>query len=102
MNSELYSYLLTFDELNKDKTVETKATDPYTRGKLEVSYKTNSSYKGVDLFSTNLGNKLEFDPWGKPYNSLGDLDSNGEVILLYLSELRTIVICPNTGNVKIE
>ncbi len=86
-------------------TTATKATDPLTKGDLEIDYDTDSNYQGVDLISTNLsGNQLAFmAPYlGAPSDGAGSaLASQGTVSLQMGSETETVTIQPDTGEVKI-
>ena len=84
-------------------TTATKATDPYTRGDFIVDYQTEDAYKGMDLQNTNFGDRIEFDPVGKPYTDANSpLTSNGIVILQAQGESKNIIITPNTGATKVQ
>ena len=80
-----------------------KATDPFSRGDLIVNYQTDSYYRGVDLVSTNFGNKLIFDQVGKPLDSSAvALASDGQIVLQTQGESMTISITRDTGRISIQ
>jgi Tfp pilus assembly protein FimT len=84
-------------------TTTDKAIDPFSRGDLIVNYQTDSYYKGVDLISTNFGNKLIFDQVGKPLDSSAvALGSDGQIVLQTPGESMTISITRDTGRVSIQ
>ena len=86
-----------------EDTTATKAKDPYTRGDFIVDYQAEDSYKGVDLLNTNFGNRIEFDPVGKPYSDANSpLAANGIVVLQAQGDSRNIIIKPNTGATKVQ
>lgn len=86
-----------------EDTTATKAKDPYTRGDFIVDYQAEDSYKGVDLLNTNFGDRIEFDPLGKPYSDANSpLAANGIVVLQAQGDSRNIVIKPNTGATKVQ
>jgi Tfp pilus assembly protein FimT len=85
------------------KTTADKATDPYTRGDLILDFQTDRNYKGVDLVSTNFGDTLMFNQVGKPHNSAGDgLASDGQILLQFTGESKTVLITQDTGRVSIQ
>lgn len=80
-----------------------KAQDPFTRTDLIINLRNDSAYKETNLVGTNFGDRLQFDPWGRPYDNAGDpLPANGVAVLQSDAYVRRVVITPNTGDVSIQ
>ena len=84
--------------------VSTKAEDPFSQGSdLEVDYDIDNAYNGVDLSSTNFGDKISFDYLGIPYDSDGTiLGSTGIVTLAGDGNQAYVDITQNTGEVRVR
>lgn len=76
--------------------------DPLTRRNFIVDYKARTEYKGINIVSANFGetSTLRFNYLGVPQDGNGNnLTRNGEVVISYKGQTKTIVITRNTGKV---
>lgn len=86
--------------------INTKAKDPLTGEDLIVNYNTDPKYKGVNLFGSNIGDRIWFDYMGVPYQyddaPFGPY--GGCVSLRYgeTGEITGVLIETDTGRVKCE
>ncbi|RKY45433.1 MAG: hypothetical protein DRP81_03830 [Candidatus Omnitrophota bacterium] len=79
------------------------ATDPLTRGNLELSFSTDTQYGGVDIIKVNFGGGsiLVFNWEGRPQDIKGK-DCSGGVVLKLGRETVGIYVVPKTGEVVIK
>lgn len=78
------------------------ATDPYTKRNLTVDFDTEPDYKGISLVNTNFGNWVSFDYLGAPSYDSYPLGGRGNITLQWGAVNKTVIIEPNTGEVKIQ
>jgi len=71
--------------------------DPFTQASLDLDFRNNPQYAGIDINSVNFGgnNTLQFDWRGGPV-------SGGTVDFGYKAETKTISVEPNTGQVRLQ
>lgn len=85
----------------ENNDTQDKAKDPYTGIDYSISFDT-SEFRGVDLTSTNFGNRIYFNFLGVPFNATGSaLTQQGHIVLEQGSQTKNITIQPNTGQVKL-
>ena len=71
--------------------------DPFTRASLLMNFRTDSQYRGIDIFSANFNssNILQFDWQGVPLSA-------GNVTFSYRGNSRTVSVLPNTGKANTQ
>ena len=71
--------------------------DPFTQANLDLDFRNNPQYAGIDINSVNFGgnNTLQFDWRGVPLY-------NGTAVFNYKGNQKTVIVETNTGQVMVQ
>ncbi|MFH0853354.1 MAG: GspH/FimT family pseudopilin [bacterium] len=74
-----------------------KIKDPFTQGDLDVDYKKDPQYTGINIVSADFGGSstLQFDWRGAPLY-------NGTAVFNYKGNQKTVIVETNTGQVRVQ
>ncbi len=77
--------------------------DPLTGEDLELDFRTDYQYKGIDILNVDFGGTttLMFDWQGIPQDENG-MERSGSLGLSYKGRLITITVAPRTGKINVE
>ena len=77
--------------------------DPLTGEDLELDFRTDYQYKGIDILNVDFGSTttLMFDWQGIPQDENG-MERSGSLGLSYKGRLITITVAPRTGKINVE